>query len=153
MQSAAPQSDVPMARAFDVADYFRVPLAHLGSVAGPDMAGIYIPESEVGIAPVGVSGQFLEDAGVYHRQYASTAYFKLLISDALKRIRMPAASPVILDIGSGSGNSVFPCLELFPDCRIVATDLSPNLLKILLDHVNGAATSAGMHLTSRLHGS
>ena len=143
MQSAAPQSDVPTARAFDVADYFRVPLADLGSVAGPDMAGIYIPESEVGIAPVGVSGQFLEDAGVYHRQYASTAYFKLLISDALKRIRMPAASPVILDIGSGSGNSVFPCLELFPDCRIVATDLSPNLLKILLDHVNGAATSAG----------
>ena len=143
MQNAAPQSEVSTARAFRVADYFRVPLIDLGSIERPDMAGIYIPGPEIGNAPVGLSAQFLEDAAVYHRQYSNTAYFKLLISDALKRMSFHPASPAILDIGSGSGNSVFPCLELFADCRIVATDLSPNLLRILLDHVNGAAGAAG----------
>jgi len=41
----------------------------------------------------------------------------------------------VLDLGSGSGNSVLPCLELIPDCRVVAVDISPDLLRILRDHV------------------
>ena len=115
----------------------------MGTAERPDMAGIYIPEPEIGQAPVGLTEQFLGDADSYHRQYTNTAYFKLLISDALKHIGVLADNAAILDIGSGSGNSVFPCLELFPDCRIVATDLSPDLLRILLDHVNRDAGSAG----------
>jgi SAM-dependent methyltransferase len=43
---------------------------------------------------------------------------------------------LIFDIGSGSGNSVFPCLELFQSGRVVATDLSPNLLAIMKQHAD-----------------
>ena len=130
-------------RVFNAADFFRVPLAYMGSIESPAALGIYIPQPEVGLVPVGVTEQFLADADTYHRHYTNTAYFKLLISDAMKRINFRADCLTILDIGSGSGNSVFPCLELFPDCRIVATDLSPNLLRILLDHVNGDPASLG----------
>ncbi len=131
------------APAFNASGFFRIPLVDMGTVGRPDMAGIYMPEPEIGKAPIGLTEQFLEDADVYHRKYTSTAYFKLLISDAMNRIGFRAERPAILDVGSGSGNSVFPCLELFPDCRVVATDLSPNLLRILLDHVDRDGSFAG----------
>ena len=38
---------------------------------------------------------------------------------------------MILDIGSGSGPSVFALMDIFPHTHIVATDISPNLLAIL----------------------
>jgi SAM-dependent methyltransferase len=142
VRDIAPRSDL-RARAFNASEFFRVPLVDMGSVERPDMAGIYMPEPEIGKAPIGLTDQFLEDADVYHRKYINTEYFKLLISDAMNRIGFRAERPAILDIGSGSGNSVFPCLELFPECRVVATDLSPNLLRILLDHVDRDGSSAG----------
>jgi SAM-dependent methyltransferase len=43
---------------------------------------------------------------------------------------------MLLDLGSGSGtNTILPCLALFAECRIVATDLSPDLLRILRHYV------------------
>ncbi len=143
MQDISLQGHAPAARSFSASEFFRVPLASMESVERPDLAGIYTPEPEIGKAPVGLSDQFLKDADAYHRRYTNTAYFKLLISDAMGHIALRVENPAILDIGSGSGNSVFPCLELFPDCRIVATDLSPDLLRILLDHVNRDASAVG----------
>lgn len=115
----------------------------MGTLGSPEMAGIYVPEAEIGQARIGITSQFLEDASIYHEKYTNTGYFKSLLTRALSRIDDLPESPRILDIGSGSGNTVFPCLELFPDCRIVATDLSPNLLKILLEHAEGQASAAG----------
>ncbi|TMH04634.1 MAG: class I SAM-dependent methyltransferase, partial [Betaproteobacteria bacterium] len=43
---------------------------------------------------------------------------------------------LIIDIGSGSGNSVIPLADLFPDANIVATDISPQLLAILRDFLS-----------------
>ncbi len=40
-----------------------------------------------------------------------------------------------VDFGSGSGNTVIPLLENFPDLAIIATDISPDLLAILLREV------------------
>src|SRR5207248_9280280 len=40
---------------------------------------------------------------------------------------------IVIDIGSGSGNSVIPLADRFPDADIVATDISPQLLAILRD--------------------
>lgn len=125
----------------EVTEFFRVPVVPLGG-ADAESPGIYVPEAEVGLAPVGLTEQFLGKAGTYHERYTNTAYFKALIGEALRRIGSCPPRPRILDIGSGSGNSVFPCLELFPDCRIVATDLSPVLLKILFDHVTRDAHAA-----------
>ena len=46
-------------------------------------------------------------------------------------------APCILDMGTGAGdNSGFPCLDLFENAEIVATDLSPNLLAMLRREVD-----------------
>jgi ubiquinone/menaquinone biosynthesis C-methylase UbiE len=45
----------------------------------------------------------------------------------------PSEPATIIDIGSGSGNSVIPLAERFPHANIVATDISPDLLAILRD--------------------
>jgi SAM-dependent methyltransferase len=107
----------------------------MGDVVSPEFEGILIPTPEIGQERFGVTRQFLEDADEYHRKYNATAYFKALLEAAFARCDFTFEAPVILDIGSGSGNSVFPCLEIFDDPRIIATDISPDLLKILAGHV------------------
>jgi SAM-dependent methyltransferase len=131
-----------MSPGFDVDRCFSVPLRDLGEVR-TGMEGILIPESEIGRAPVGVTEQFLEDAEFYHERFTNVAYFTSLISRALDGIELPEGDLRILDLGSGSGNSVWPCLDLLPDCNIVAVDISPELLLILRDHVEAEPTARG----------
>lgn len=47
----------------------------------------------------------------------------------------PQDSLRILDIGSGGGNTIFPLLDLFPNSRVIASDLSLPLLKHLRTHL------------------
>ena len=98
-------------------------------------AHILTPESAVGAAKRGVTAQFLDNAAQYHAAYTNHQHFSALIGNALASIDPPIVPRVILDIGSGSGNSVFPLLERFPDAFIVATDISPQLLAILRDEL------------------
>jgi ubiquinone/menaquinone biosynthesis C-methylase UbiE len=109
-------------------------LVDLGQVAGAALAGVLIPRAELGKAKIGITDQFLRDARTYHERYSAVPYFRGLIEQAT-RGRLSVEPSIILDIGSGSGNSVLPCLELFPNARVIATDLSENLLAILRDHV------------------
>ena len=128
--------------AFRAEDCFSVRLVPLAEEAdGSTAPSLLVPEPELGRRPVGLTRQFLEDAPVYASRYTATEYFAALIRNALERCGIELVAPLVLDIGSGSGNSVLPCLELFPDCRIVATDLSPDLLRILGRHI--AALGAG----------
>jgi SAM-dependent methyltransferase len=98
------------------------------------LAGILMPRADRGAAKIGITGQFLEQAGTYHERYPNIPYFRRLIEQATSG-RLAAEPLLILDIGSGSGNSVLPCLELFQRANIVATDLNENLLAILRDQV------------------
>lgn len=109
-------------------------LADLGDVDGPEFAGILVPRIDLCAAKIGITDQFLQKAETYHERYAAFPYFRVLIERAT-RGRLKAEPSLILDIGSGSGNSVLPCLELFRHADIIATDLSENLLAILRDHV------------------
>jgi len=109
-------------------------LVDLGDVAGPQFAGILMPRADLGAAKIGITEQFLQQAGTYHERYSAVPYFRTLIEQATSG-RLEAEPLLILDIGSGSGNSVLPCLDLFRQANIVATDLSENLLAILRDHV------------------
>lgn len=111
-----------------------VDLADLGAVVSEEFAGILIPRQDLNEAKVGITDQFLKNAATYAERYSAVGYFKRLIENALCVGGRPSPR-LILDFGSGSGNSVFPCLELFPDAEIIATDLSENLLAILRDHV------------------
>jgi SAM-dependent methyltransferase len=83
-----------------------------------------------------ITDQFKTGAEEYHRRYAASDHFEQLFRQALSAtaIGVPDA-PLILDLGSGSGvNSVVPCWRLFPGARIVATDLSAELLAMLADY-------------------
>ena len=82
--------------------------------------------------------QFTEHAGNYAAKYGNPAYFRRLIVRALALSGAQIGrTPRILDIGTGAGdNSVFPCLDLFENAEIIATDLSPNLLVLLRREVD-----------------
>lgn len=109
-------------------------LADLGDTE-PTMRGILTPQSELGVTKVGVTAQFLDNAADYHNSYTNIEYFRTLIERALARLSASFQPAVILDIGSGSGNSVIPLLDRFPAAFVVATDISPQLLAILRDHL------------------
>jgi SAM-dependent methyltransferase len=87
-----------------------------------------------------ITDQFKANAAEYHRRYAASDHFEALFRQALDATGLNVAErPLILDLGSGSGiNSVVPCRRLFPGARIVATDLSGELLAMLaayaIDH-------------------
>jgi len=115
-------------------DGFTVPLRDLGDET-PAWRGILTPVDAPRAAPVGVTSQFLEHAADYHERYANVEYFRALLDNAFARLERPPAPRTILDIGSGSGNSVIPLLDRFPDAFVVATDISAPLLAILRDHL------------------
>ena len=113
-------------------------LVDLGA-ENPAFAGIHTPASAVGAAKVGVTEQFLERAEEYHRNYLDLDYWRFLLGNAIKaRGEMPDPE-IVIDIGSGSGNSVIPLADRFPHASIVATDISPQLLAILRDFLRRRA--------------
>ncbi|MFL9928030.1 class I SAM-dependent methyltransferase [Paraburkholderia sp. RL18-103-BIB-C] len=115
-----------------VRDFFTTPLVDLAA-EDSRYTGIWTPEPELGAEKVGISEQFLANAEIYHHRYSHANYLVNLLEKAFESAGSARqASPVVLDIGTGSGkNSLFPMLHLFPDARFVATDLSPDLLAIL----------------------
>ena len=118
----------------DLQSLFAEPLVDLGE-DDASLRGIFTPRSERGAEKRGVTDQFLENAADYHARYANVDHFRMLISNALATLKPPITPRTILDIGSGSGNSVIPLLDRFPDAFVVATDISPQLLAILRDHL------------------
>lgn len=119
-------------------DVFDVPLINLGKV-DPQFDGVYMPQPEVGLEKVGITEQFLGNAESYNALYANSTHFMRLFEEGFAAAGLvPPAEVDILDIGTGSGvNTIPPCLALFPGCRIIATDLSPNLLAMLQRYLNG----------------
>src|SRR6185312_9560327 len=84
-----------------------------------------------------ITDQFKANAEEYHRRYAASDHFEKLFRQGLEASGVKVTErPLILDVGSGSGvNSVVPCRRLFPGARMVATDLSGELLAMLADYV------------------
>jgi tRNA G46 methylase TrmB len=115
-------------------DLLSVELVDLGSQTGGRFHNIYQPAPEVDGSLQGVTAQFLENADTYHKKYLNYGRFEHLIKRALKEAAFDCDAPTVLDIGSGSGNSVIPLMKLFPASTIVACDISPNMLAILRDH-------------------
>lgn len=113
-------------------DVFAESLVDLGA-QGEAFEQIYTPASALGAAKVGVTAQFLAHADEYHRNYLDVEYWRFLLGKAFDAIGGIGAPSVVIDIGSGSGNSVIPLADAFPDATIIATDISPQLLAILRD--------------------
>jgi ubiquinone/menaquinone biosynthesis C-methylase UbiE len=111
---------------------FAEPLVDLG-VGNPAFAGIQTPLSALGATKVGVTEQFLERAEEYHKSYLDLDYWRFLLGKAVEVAGLRGDPTTVIDIGSGSGNSVIPLADRFPRAEIVATDISPQLLAILRD--------------------
>jgi SAM-dependent methyltransferase len=109
---------------------FKVPVRDLGDVEGKEFAGILIPVPEIGVERKGIDHTFLEDAEDYFCRYQSFDYWRRLIVEASRKIGI-ADPELVVEFGSGFGNSTLPMLDLFPRVHVIATDLSPNLLAIL----------------------
>lgn len=83
--------------------------------------------------PNGVSKQFMENAETYHARYTDNDHWKYLVGRALDLAGIDRQAGLrILDIGSGSGNSVFAATDLLPNSVVYANDISPQLLQLLV---------------------
>lgn len=111
-------------------DLFMQPLLDLGRHEASQFAGVLCPRGEVGAERLGVNAVFLENAEDYYKKYQGFDYWRMLIAETVRRIGIEAPS-VVVEYGCGFGNATLPVLDLFPSARVVATDISPNLLSIL----------------------
>lgn len=80
----------------------------------------------------GVGAQFSEDAATYHQRYFERLAFIPLIERCLELAAIDRSRVRrVLDIGSGSGASVFALSHLLQHADIYASDISPQLLRVL----------------------
>jgi SAM-dependent methyltransferase len=80
----------------------------------------------------GVTDQFLNNAYTYNNIYFNRLDFDYLVSRSLNCAKIGLENKLlILDIGSGGGPSVFSASKLMPNSKIIASDISPQLLNIL----------------------
>ncbi|HLZ73703.1 class I SAM-dependent methyltransferase [Phenylobacterium sp.] len=93
-----------------------------------------------------ITDQFTANAEEYHRRYAASDHFERLFRQGIEASGIAVApAPLILDLGSGSGvNSIVPCLRLFPGARMVATDLSGELLAMLAGYALDSGASGSV---------
>jgi ubiquinone/menaquinone biosynthesis C-methylase UbiE len=112
-----------------------VHLTHLGGKRAPDLDGIYSPNYDEAVVRRYIQEQFLDHAEDWAQRYNCAAYFGVLLRDALANAHVGFTQRQqfhrILDVGSGSGNTIFPLLELFPHSFVLASDLSVAMLKVL----------------------
>ncbi len=87
--------------------------------------------------PAGVTSQFIEDAKTYHERYFDRLDFTELVGYCLNLAAIDRTQSLrVLDIGSGSGASVFAACRLLPRADILASDISPQLLRMLAAFVD-----------------
>jgi ubiquinone/menaquinone biosynthesis C-methylase UbiE len=116
----------------------------LGEVIDTRFSGIYTVISDQEVVDLYLHDEFRLRASDYDEKNADPAYMVRLITGAFKRLESPPFSKnpefckeklTILDIGSGSGSSIVPLLDLCPGSRIIASDLSPEMLLLLKNNL------------------
>jgi SAM-dependent methyltransferase len=84
------------------------------------------------LSPVHLASQFIENAETYHQRYFERLDFVDLVARCLTLAGIDRDAPLrVQDIGSGGGSSVFAACRLLPHAEIFATDISPQLLRLL----------------------
>lgn len=111
-------------------EYFDEPLVDLGLHESPIFSGVLTPRSEVGQPRDGVNSVFLENAEDYYKKYQGFKYWRGLLVDAMKRSGV-VEPKLVVEYGCGFGNATLPMLDIAPSCKVVASDISPNLLSIM----------------------
>jgi SAM-dependent methyltransferase len=85
-------------------------------------------------SPAGVTLQFTSDAKTYRERYFERLDFDHLLDRCLRVADVDRDRAMrVLDIGSGGGSSVFAACRLMPHAEIFASDISPQLLRLLAE--------------------
>ncbi|CAN5393434.1 hypothetical protein BH10PSE3_BH10PSE3_10930 [soil metagenome] len=79
----------------------------------------------------GVGDQFLTEYRTYDRNYFDLRASKQKLSGSIAQAKVDFSPKNALDVGSGSGNSVFALAELYPEVPIIASDLSPYMVSLV----------------------
>ena len=109
---------------------FSQPLLNLGPRENPEFAGVFSPCDEIGAERLGVNAVFLENAEEYYKRYQGFEYWRNQLSRVLNHLKIAEPS-IIVEYGCGFGNATLPMLDIFPKAKVLASDISPNLLAIL----------------------
>jgi SAM-dependent methyltransferase len=109
-------------------ELFNVPLVHMGDF-NPKYEGVYTPAAELGRPKIGVSEILLSGAEEYFSRFEQFSHIYSILKNAIDKFDTPL-SGLAVDLGSGFGNTVIPLLSAHPDLRVLATDISPDLLAI-----------------------
>jgi SAM-dependent methyltransferase len=119
--------------------FFHGPLVDLGDYESAAFRGVLSPKAEVGQERRGVNALFLENAEAYYKKYQGFDYWRMLLVQALGRIGVDNAE-IIVEFGCGFGNATLPMLDILAASKVIASDISPNLLTIL----DGLLVSRGL---------
>lgn len=109
---------------------FTDALVDLGDHENDAFFGVMTPFGEVGQKRLGVNATFLKNAEAYYKKFQGFDYWRAALTEALSRIDI-IEPKIIVEYGCGLGNATLPMLDIFPTSRVVASDISPNLLAIL----------------------
>lgn len=123
---------------------FKRKLVDLGEVSkDSSLRGIFVEEGfSADMVSKYIHRGFRQDATEYARRYQNVAHFEALLRDALgtRAGWTEWGAPVdILDLGCGAGNTVIPLCRLFPNARVIACDLSVELLMLLAGSLSADA--------------
>jgi ubiquinone/menaquinone biosynthesis C-methylase UbiE len=128
---------------------YRHPLTDLGDVLGENYRGIFSPGYDDALLGQYLNPQFTTDSDWYvdhsdHSEF-SGRLLKRCFVEAGRDTGAWSDAP-ILDIGSGAGNSIFPLLDSFREQRVIASDLSPQMLLALKRGLAQRPAHPGLHL-------
>ena len=116
---------------WDVEKLFSVPVINLGDYSQKEFNGIATPKSMLtDILDSSIQVYDFDKAKLYDERHYYPEGQRILINKALEFLPKNPKD-LILDIGSGSGNSITAALGIFTNANILATDISPSLLHIL----------------------
>ena len=99
-------------------------------------AGIFVTPDVIGEIGEGTTEHFKGNAGVYDERYTILSEWTKDVLNRCAQIHPNfdfESVKIILDIGCGSGNATFSLQKAFPDAQIYATDISPDMVKILME--------------------
>jgi ubiquinone/menaquinone biosynthesis C-methylase UbiE len=96
---------------------------------------MFVSPDMIGRIGTGITSQFREDSALYDDRYFNADGKIITLRRALELVPFarPEAMSRVLDIGGGSGNATFAMLNMLPDSVIHATDISAEMVSILVN--------------------
>lgn len=114
---------------FDLNKLYKKELFDLGKEAGEKYKNIYSPMYDEATVRSYVHDFYLDNAEEWDRKYTAFDYFRSILKNAFAHVETDFNKEnMILDIGSGAGNTIIPLLEIFPNSKVIGSDISHEML-------------------------